>query len=229
MTRNAFEDYYINQAGNGIPVFVGGRSQRGNGLGGILSGLARMVVPVLKRGGKRLLKESLRTGVGILGDVEAGGNLKTSAKSRLKQGGTRLLDQVVSGVTQPETTAKQKRNKKRKQTKRAPQSKNNPKKRRVITQNKDIFSETRMAHPHSCECTDTGLDLFTVPLIQTSVEDGSWIEYQPLATITDSGPIEFIVKEDVETYLDLTNSYIHAQVKVVKADNSSLNRKTMIS
>ena len=75
---------------------------------------------------------------------------------------------------------------------------------------------------HQSECTHTGLDIFAIPPLQTSVEHGCWVQYQPLATITDSGPIEFIVKGDSENYLDLTNSYIHAQVKVVKPNDTTL-------
>ena len=78
-----------------------------------------------------------------------------------------------------------------------------------------------MPHHHS-ECTHTGLDIFAIPPLQTSVEHGCWVQYQPLATITDSGPVEFIVKGDSENYLDLTNSYIHAQVKVVRPDDAVL-------
>ena len=79
-----------------------------------------------------------------------------------------------------------------------------------------------MPHHHTNECTHTGLDIFAIPPLQTSVEHGCWVQYQPLATITDSGPIEFIVKGDSENYLDLTNSYIHAQVKVVKPNDTTL-------
>lgn len=137
MTRNAFEQYYIQQAqqsGHGIPIFIG--SQRGNGLGGILSGLARMVVPVLKRGGKSILKETLRTGVDVLGDVVSGENLKTSAKRRLKQGGSRLLQQASASITpQPSNQ----RTIKRKKT--APRHQSAPKRRKVNTQTrKDIFN-----------------------------------------------------------------------------------------
>ena len=91
MAKNAYEDYYLSQArGGGLPVFIGNR-QRGQGLGNLLGGIARMVVPVLKRGGKALLKEGLRAGVGILGDVVGGDGIKASAKRRLRQSGKRLL------------------------------------------------------------------------------------------------------------------------------------------
>ena len=133
MTRNAFEDYYLQQArGGGLPVFIGG-SQRGHGLGGILSGLARMVVPVLKRGGKSLIKETFRTGVDILGDVVSGSNIKTSAKRRLKQGGQRMINKAVKTIAQqPKRPSTKKRHQKA-------QSKQKPKRRKTV-QSRDIFS-----------------------------------------------------------------------------------------
>ena len=101
MSRNIYDDYYLRQAGHGMPIFVGGRYQRGRGLGNILGGLARMVVPVLKRSGKTLLKEGLRTGIDILGDVTSGRNIKSSAKRRIKQTGSRLLKKAVNQLPQP--------------------------------------------------------------------------------------------------------------------------------
>ena len=46
-------------------------------------------------------------------------------------------------------------------------------------------------HEGSCECTKSELDLFSVPPTQTSMEQGSWVEYHPLTTVRDGGPIEF--------------------------------------
>ena len=93
--RNVYEDYYLQQAGTGLPIFVGARSQRGHGL---LSGLARMVIPLLKSGGKALLKQGVQTGKEILGDVLSGQNIKKAARQRVKQGGQRLLQQATRGM-----------------------------------------------------------------------------------------------------------------------------------
>lgn len=71
-------------------------------------------------------------------------------------------------------------------------------------------------------CTTTGLDLFSSPPIQNAVEMGQWVEFYPLATITQSGPIEFMIKGNSEDYLDLSNSYIHLQAKVVQPDGTAL-------
>ena len=47
-------------------------------------------------------------------------------------------------------------------------------------------------HDQSCECAKTELDVFSVPPTQTSIEYGNYVEYHPLSSITDSGPIEFM-------------------------------------
>ena len=97
MMYNPYEDHYMKQAyGGGLPVFIGG--QRGRGLGGIFNGLARMIIPVLKRTGKTVLKEGLRSGVDVLGDIVSGQNVKSSFKKRAKQAGTRLVDQSIRSI-----------------------------------------------------------------------------------------------------------------------------------
>ena len=61
--RRLYEDYYRTQVGYGLPVFTGGKSTRGRRTGNLLGGLFRSVVPLLKSGGKALLKEGAKTGM----------------------------------------------------------------------------------------------------------------------------------------------------------------------
>ena len=96
MSRNAYEEYYLNQAGSGLPVFVGSRHMKGHGIGNVLSGLVRMAVPILKKTGKAVLREGVRTGIGILDDVTRGANIKKSLKNRAQQSGNRLIQNAVS-------------------------------------------------------------------------------------------------------------------------------------
>ncbi len=91
----AYENYYIRQVGQGIPVFEGTNLQRGYGLGGILGGLLRSAVPLLKQGVKSLGKQALKTGMNIAQDALAGQSIKTSAKRRLKETGANLGRQAV--------------------------------------------------------------------------------------------------------------------------------------
>jgi len=64
-------------------------------------------------------------------------------------------------------------------------------------------------HPQSCECTKSELDLFIVPPTQTSIETGTFVEYNPIATISQGTPIEFSVTGAGQEYLDLSiHSYM---------------------
>ena len=72
-SRDMYEDYYANQSGGAMPVFVGTKRQRGHGIGSMLSGLFRNVVlPFLKGNVGLLAGNVLKTGVQVLGDVVQG-------------------------------------------------------------------------------------------------------------------------------------------------------------
>ena len=73
--KDPLVQYYLHQAGRwshsglgpiySVPHFV----QRGHGIGSFLSGLFRLVRPVLWRGVKAIGRETLRTGCNILSDL----------------------------------------------------------------------------------------------------------------------------------------------------------------
>ena len=77
-SRLDYEDYYLNQSGNGMSVFQGARMQRGHGLGSFLSGLFRNAWPLIQTGAKAFGKQFLRTGLQIANDVADGQELKES-------------------------------------------------------------------------------------------------------------------------------------------------------
>jgi len=69
-----YEQYYADQSGSGIPVFVGQRYQRGHGLGQTISGLFKryvipFVAPRAKEVGKKILGNLVKTGMEVAGDV----------------------------------------------------------------------------------------------------------------------------------------------------------------
>ena len=45
-----YMNYYTNQAGSGLPGFVGSATQYGGGIGGIFRSLYRMAMPLIRRG-----------------------------------------------------------------------------------------------------------------------------------------------------------------------------------
>ena len=104
--QKLYDDYYGQQVGHGLPVFTGGRSYRGHGLGSLLAGLGRAVVPLLKRGGQALLKEGARTGLQIVSDVASGHRVGTALKRRSAEAGKRLLHSAASSSKRIKTTRK---------------------------------------------------------------------------------------------------------------------------
>lgn len=89
----SYEKYYMNQAGHGLQYFQGKRHQRGRGF---LNLISRAVVPLLKSGGKALLKQGLNTGMKVIGDVMSGEKLSSSVKKRSQQAGKRLFNQAMN-------------------------------------------------------------------------------------------------------------------------------------
>lgn len=85
-SRFAYEDYYSKQSGSGMPVFQGARTQRGHGLGSILSGFFRSAWPLIQTGAKAFGKQVLRTGLQIANDVSEGRNFKESSRRRIPEG-----------------------------------------------------------------------------------------------------------------------------------------------
>ena len=85
-SRDLYEKYYLEQSGNGMNVFSGSRGQRGHGLGSMLSGIFRSVVPILQRGLNTFGKHALKTGIDIVSDVAEGRGVKESAKRRVREG-----------------------------------------------------------------------------------------------------------------------------------------------
>lgn len=94
-----YDAYYSQQVGHGMPVFIGG--MRGRGLGSLLSGLFRTAVPLLKKGGKALLKEGVRSGLEVAQDVLAGKSVKAAVKRRAKGAGQRLVNKALGQFNAP--------------------------------------------------------------------------------------------------------------------------------
>ena len=72
------------------------------------------------------------------------------------------------------------------------------------------------------ECVSSGLDVFKTKPVQTSVENGYFVEVRPLSAISQTSPIEFFVKSSLEAYLDLSDTHLHIQAQVVREDGTAL-------
>jgi hypothetical protein len=79
-----------------------------------------------------------------------------------------------------------------------------------------------LVHEQSCPCVKTELDLFTLPPTQTAIENGMWIEHQPLSTLSDNAPIEFLVTGSSDDYIDVAHTYIYLKAKIVNNNGTNL-------
>jgi hypothetical protein len=94
-SRNMYEDYYLKQSGGQMPVFMGSRFQRGHGLGSILSGLFRRIVPFFRNNAKNIATNLLQTGAEVVGDVfDDKKKFTDSLKERLPQGIKRTVQNL---------------------------------------------------------------------------------------------------------------------------------------
>lgn len=77
-------------------------------------------------------------------------------------------------------------------------------------------------HSNSCECTKSELDLFSIPPTQTSIEKGDWVQYKPLAALTDDSPIEFVIPGIGDEYIDLSHTMLNVQAKILQSNGLPL-------
>ena len=78
-------------------------------------------------------------------------------------------------------------------------------------------------HKYSNDCSSSSLDLFLLPPIQSSFPKNKSIDYHPITSLSDGGPVEFKLSESGKKFLDLARSYLYLEVKVSKADGSNLD------
>src|SRR6218665_963905 len=83
-------------------------------------------------------------------------------------------------------------------------------------------------HPQSCECMKSELDLFVVPPTQTSIESGTFVEYNPISTISQGTPIEFSVAGAGQDYLDLSSTQLYVGAQIVKAADEPIDNNDSV-
>jgi len=54
------------------------------------------------------------------------------------------------------------------------------------------------------------------------MEQGSWVEYHPLTTVTNGSPIEFDISASGEDYIDFANTLLYVKTKITAANGTDL-------
>jgi len=74
------------QIGGEIPAFVGATRQRGHGIGSVLAGLFRRVLPFLRANARNFGVNAIKTGLHVADDVMQGQKFTDSFKRRVPEG-----------------------------------------------------------------------------------------------------------------------------------------------
>ncbi|GFX57118.1 uncharacterized protein F54H12.2 [Trichonephila clavipes] len=160
-----YEDYYVNQAGNGLSYYQGQSFQKGSGIGGWFKRLFRTALPFLTRGAKSVGKEVLKTGTQIVNDLLEGQNLEDAAKHRTKETGRKLAREAIKKAD--DMLGQGKSIKERKDSQNTSFRLKPGKRKDVI-----FLIRNKMAFllKDSPECAKSELNLFTLPPTQTVIE-----------------------------------------------------------
>ncbi|GFT24440.1 uncharacterized transposon-derived protein F54H12.3 [Trichonephila clavipes] len=181
--------------------------------------LFRTALP-LTRGAKSVGKEVLKTGTQIVNDLLEGQNLEGAAKHRAKETGRKLAREAIKKVDDMLVcVVRVKSIKERKDSQNTSFRLKTGKRKDVI-----FLIRNKMAFllKDSPECAKSELNLFTLPPTQTVIEKGQWIQFHPIANVTDGGPVEFLLSGSGEDYLDLSQTQLYVKAKILKNDGKVL-------
>ena len=71
-------------------------------------------------------------------------------------------------------------------------------------------------------CLKSELDVFSAQPIQLAVEDSSFVEIHPVASLSEKSPLEFFASASGEDYLDLAHTILNLKVKIVKKNGADI-------
>ncbi|KMQ82657.1 hypothetical protein RF55_22253 [Lasius niger] len=91
-----------------------------------------------------------------------------------------------------------------------------------------LYKRKRKTPKHSPECAKSELELFTLPPTQTVIERRQWVEFHPLANVSDGSPVEFNVSGSGDEYLDLSQTQLYVKVKILKSDGKPLTAEDKV-
>ena len=71
------------------------------------------------------------------------------------------------------------------------------------------------------------LDLFSLPLTQTSIENSAFLHYKPVSSLSNDSdsPLEFLVPSSTEHYIDLAHTMLRVTVQILPVDTEQENAK----
>lgn len=85
------------------------------------------------------------------------------------------------------------------------------------------MNETPTKNQEHIECSVSDAELFLPSFVQTDLESGMYEDIFPFNnSLDDLGPIEFIIENSTDKFLDLANSYLKIKFKILKSDGNTI-------
>lgn len=72
------------------------------------------------------------------------------------------------------------------------------------------------------ELTSHGLDVFSVPAVDSVLKEGRTVYYHPINSVESKGPFEFIIPRDPDSYMYMPFTRLEGTVEVKKEDGTAL-------
>ena len=79
------------------------------------------------------------------------------------------------------------------------------------------------------QCVRSELELFSTPPLQVAVEEGQWIEYNPVSSISSSAPIEFTVTGSGDEYIELNKTLLEVKAVIKQADGQQTPKTSHVA
>ena len=79
------------------------------------------------------------------------------------------------------------------------------------------------------ECSVSDTDLSTPAFVQSDIESGKYENIYPINKLEDNGPIEFVIDNTSDEFLDLNNSFLKVKCKITKANGQNLAEAHKVS
>lgn len=79
------------------------------------------------------------------------------------------------------------------------------------------------------ELTTSALDIFSVPPVDVVLKEGKTVYYYPLNAISDSGPFEFIIPKDPDSWTSLPLTRLEGEIELKKSDNNAIAATDIVS
>lgn len=80
-------------------------------------------------------------------------------------------------------------------------------------------------HAGSRECHNTGLNIFSIPHTQTSIEESQYVVVKPHSL----GTVMEVQLPKTDRYMDLQNTFLRLRLKLTKRDGTDLAQDTEVS